>query len=117
MPYVRIETNRPLPGAEQQRELLGRVSHIVSDATGKPSGIVMTRLEPSAEMTFRDVSEPCAFIEFRGIGLPDAEGSGKLCAELSSAVAGALDVPLERVFLNLTDVPRAHWGLGGKLLG
>ncbi|HKK04847.1 MAG TPA: phenylpyruvate tautomerase MIF-related protein [Gammaproteobacteria bacterium] len=111
MPYLKIQTNRPVDDTTRQAALT-RASALVAEALGKPERYVMVAMEPPVPMLFAGDDAPTAYLELKSIGLPagrTAELSAALC-EMAEAVLG---IDRDRVYIEFTDAPRAMWGWNG----
>jgi len=108
MPYLLIQTNRPVAGNDRP-ELLAAASRTVAEALGKPERYVMVALQDAVPMLFAGDDTPLAYLELKSIGLPEActaELSGVLC----DFIAERLDIPAERIYIEFSDAPRTFWG-------
>ena len=111
MPYLKIQTNRPLAG-DDATALIADASRTVAEALGKPESYVMVALEPERTMLFAGDDAPLAFIELKSIGLTEGQAPA-LSAALCAVVDRALGVPKDRVFIEFAAVPRSFWGWNG----
>ncbi len=108
MPYLLIQTNRPV--AENDRaELLAAASRTVAEALGKPERYVMVALQDAVPMCFAGDDAPLAYLELKSIGLPEAR-TAELSAVLCDFIAERLDLAPERIYIEFSDAPRAFWG-------
>ena len=116
MPFVDFQPAMSTQAPQQAvlQQLLADAAAAVSAKLGKPPEVIMVRVSDPAPMRFADSGEPCCFIDVRGIALQ----AGPPLAELSDALCGlagpAFGVEPGRCFVNFIDVPRTHWGLGGR---
>jgi phenylpyruvate tautomerase PptA (4-oxalocrotonate tautomerase family) len=111
MPFLRIQTNRPLPEADT-KSLAARSSAVVAEQLGKPERYVMTSVETNPAMQFAGSNEPLAFLELKSIGLPEsitADVSQALC----ELVSGETGIRPDRIYIEFTDAPRKMWGWDG----
>ena len=111
MPLLRIETNVSLDAANAEA-LVARASQAVARELGKPERYVMVAVRPDTPMLMAGTAEPAAFLDLRSIGLPDSRTealSGAMC----DLIEDEIGVPPDRVYINFTDVARAHWGWNG----
>jgi phenylpyruvate tautomerase PptA (4-oxalocrotonate tautomerase family) len=108
MPLLKIQTNAPASG-EQAAALLRRASAAVAGMLGKPERYVMVILEHNPNMLFAADPAPLAYLELKSIGLP-ADRSAEFSAELCRLLEDSLEVPAERVYIELADAPRRLWG-------
>ena len=115
MPFLSIQTNRPLL-VEQQSALLDAAAKIVATELGKPEDYVMVSLVPVAHMRFVGEESPTAFLELMSIGIPDSKRNA-LAAALTDLVARSCEIKRERVFIVLADIQARFWSLNGATFG
>lgn len=111
MPFLKIQTNKPLP-EDAARALAARASGVVSSQLGKPEQYIMTSVEHNPAMQFAGSTEPLAYLELKSIGLPEsatADASAALC-ELVSSETG---INPARIYIEFSDAPRKMWGWDG----
>lgn len=111
MPFLKIQTNRPLPEADA-KALATRSSAVVAEQLGKPERYVMTSVETNPAMQFAGSDEPLAYMELKSIGLPEtitADVSQALC----KLVSGETGISTDRIYIEFTDAPRKMWGWDG----
>jgi phenylpyruvate tautomerase PptA (4-oxalocrotonate tautomerase family) len=112
MPYLKITTSQPI-GAERKHHLLKAASKMVAAELGKPEQYMMVSAETPVSMLFAGTDAPCAFLELRGIGLPESK-AGKLSQLLCALVESQAGIPQDRVYINFADIPPSLWGWNGK---
>jgi len=108
MPFVRIQTNQPLP-ADAAGTLADAASGRVADLLGKPERYVMVSVEHNPAMRFGGSDAPLAYLELKSIGLPEsltAEASRALCELVNSATG----IDPQRIYIEFSDAPRRMWG-------
>lgn len=108
MPYLLIRTNHPIPASEQP-PLLARCSANVAEALGKPERYVMVSLETDTAMLFGGDDSPCAYLELKSIGLPEAR-TAEFSSLLCELVERELNIPAERTYIEFADAARHMWG-------
>jgi phenylpyruvate tautomerase PptA (4-oxalocrotonate tautomerase family) len=108
MPYLKIQTNQPLTDSARQ-QFLTKSSTVVAEGLGKPERYVMVSFEPAVPMLFAGNAEPCAYLELKSIGLPEAR-TGELSQALCELAEQELGVPADRVYIEFSDAPRRMWG-------
>ncbi len=108
MPYLRIQTNRPVDVAEK-KELIRRASALVAHELGKPDSYVMVTFTPEQPMMFGASDAPCAYLELKSIGLPAARVKD-LSRVLCRLVDDTLKIPPARVYIEFSDVKASLWG-------
>ena len=111
MPYLKITTSKSIDAAGK-RNLLRAASKMVAAELGKPEQYVMVSVESPVAMLFAGAEEPSAFLELRGIGLPESKTS-RLSEGLCQMIESHLAVRKDRVYINFADVKPALWGWNG----
>ncbi|RLN90742.1 hypothetical protein BBJ28_00010031 [Nothophytophthora sp. Chile5] len=78
-------------------------------------GTVLGRLSwEMAEWLITNYAEqPCVFINVRNIGNIDSDHNPKTAKALTETVTEVLNVPADRVFLNLEDISAGNWAFAG----
>jgi phenylpyruvate tautomerase len=112
MPYLKITTNKYID-AGQKHNLLKVASRMVASELDKPEQYIMASAEPPVSMLFAGTEEPCAFLELRGIELPEAK-TGKLSQLLCGLVESQTGIRKDRVYINFADIKRSMWGWNGE---
>lgn len=108
MPTLILHTNLPLD--EQQRtELPARLARFTAQATRKPEQWIMTVIHDARPMSFAGGHAPCAFVEFKSIGLPDADMPA-ISAGLCELLQDALGLDPARVYIEFTRAEPQRWG-------
>jgi phenylpyruvate tautomerase PptA (4-oxalocrotonate tautomerase family) len=108
MPYLKITTSQ-LIDDQQKRELLKTASWLVASELGKPEQYMMVSVETPVVMLFAGNDSPCAFLELRGIGLPESK-TGKLSQLLCGLAESHIGIPKDRVYINFADIKPSLWG-------
>jgi len=108
MPFLRIQTNRPLPEAKA-RSLAASASALVAEQLGKPERYVMTSVESNTAMQFAGTDEPLAYLELKSIGLPESITAG-VSEALCQLVSSETGTDPARIYIEFTDAPRKMWG-------
>jgi phenylpyruvate tautomerase len=108
MPYLKITTNKSID-AEPKSKLLKTLSKTIAAELAKPEQYMMVSIEPPAAMSFAGSDAPCAFLELRGIGLPESK-TGKLSQLLCGLVESQIGIPKDRVYINFADIKPSLWG-------
>jgi phenylpyruvate tautomerase len=86
---------------------------MVASELGKPEQYMMVSVESPVSMLFAGTNEPCAFLELRGIGLPESK-TGKLSQLLCGLVESQTGIPRDRVYINFADIKSSMWGWNGE---
>lgn len=111
MPYLLVRTNQHV-SAEVQLPLLRKLSATTAQALGKPERYVMVSLEQDQAMLFAGEDTPCAYLELKSIGLPEAN-TPDLSATLCDCIHEELSVPQDRIYIEFADAARHMWGWDG----
>ena len=112
MPYLKITTNKSID-AGQKHNLLSSTSKMVAAELGKPEQYVMVSVESPVQMQFAGTEELCAFLELRGIDLPESK-TGKLSQLLCDLVESQTGIRKDRVYINFADIKPSMWGWNGQ---
>lgn len=115
MPYLKLNTNVEISDA-QTGQLLGELSKLLAQQTGKPERYVMVELAGGKAMSFGGSSESLAYLECKSIGLNSTQAKA-LSAALSKALAGALSLPADRIYIEFSNCPAEYWGWNGSTFG
>lgn len=113
MPLIQIRTNVSL-SEEATTVLLKEATTITARELGKPESIMMATASNGAAMLFGGTNDPTALFEIEGIEL-EAAPAPALCDALCDLAEAQLQVPANRVFVKLTNVPRGFWGGNRKV--
>ena len=108
MPYLKIQTNKPLT-EESVKQLLIKASCQVANELGKPEKYVMVELAVNTSMIFSGNDEPCAYVEMKSIGLPESQ-TQHLSQLLCTLLAQQLGIAADRIYIEFIDIPRKFWG-------
>lgn len=111
MPYLLLRTNRHCTD-ESKQQLLSGLSSTTAEVLGKPERYVMVSLEDDRDMRFAGDDAPCAYLELKSIGLPEAQ-TARLSATLCELVNSELGIPQERIYIEFADAARHMWGWNG----
>ena len=111
MPYLKIQTNSPVPESRQDA-LLSEASQLVSRLLGKDERYFMGTIQADQPMIFGGSRDPLAFLELKALGLPTANTSD-LSAALCTLISDTLEIPAERIYVEFGNVSRGMWGWNG----
>ncbi|MGF1492113.1 MAG: phenylpyruvate tautomerase MIF-related protein [Microcoleaceae cyanobacterium] len=112
MPLIKVQTSITAPEKAEADKLLKQLSALLAQQLGKPESYVMTALEANVPMTFAGTPEPTCYVEIKSIGLP-TEKAKPMSQEFCQALNQVLGIPIERIYIEFADVPRALWGWKG----
>ncbi len=112
MPYLKIQTNRPVD--EQRRaSLLAKASNTVAETLGKGEQYVMVALDDGAPMLFAGSYAPLAYLELKSIGLAETQ-TADLSRVLCELIQAELGIAKNRVYVEFAAAPRRMWGWNGS---
>lgn len=112
MPYLKITASKSIK-PEDKHATLKAASRMVANELGKPEQYMMVSLEAPVQMFFAGTEEPAAFLELRGIGLPESK-AGRLTELLCQLVESHLGIRKDRIYINFADVAADMWGWNGE---
>jgi phenylpyruvate tautomerase PptA (4-oxalocrotonate tautomerase family) len=115
MPLLKLETTVAL-SEDQRQALLASLSKIVAETIGKPQQYVMVAASQAA-MQMSGSPGDAAFVDVRSIGGLTDDVNRKLSQKVSQLLHDSLEIPLNRIYLNFTDVQARHWGWNGSTFG
>lgn len=115
MPYLLVQTNAH-EGLIKREIFLKDATKTVADMTGKPAAKIMVGLQTDMPMSFGGSEETCAFVHLKSLGLPPEEAE-KYTAALCALMEDSFGVRPDRVFVQMSDHPRALWGCDSKTFG
>ena len=110
MPYINISTSAKV---EDKKKLLDEISKLVSSLTNKPPRFVMAKLDDNSEMYFED-ERPCCFLEIKSIG---SLNPSKIAKSISNFVNEKMEIPMDKIYISLEDVPASMWAWNGRTFG
>jgi phenylpyruvate tautomerase len=108
MPLLRITTNVQTDRAASEK-LTTAFSAVVSKLLGKPESYVMVILEQDAAMSFAGLTDPCAYLELKSLGLPESR-SVEFSAALCDMISDKLGVDSSRTYIEFSSPARHLWG-------
>lgn len=111
MPTLILNTNLRLDD-DRRADLSARLSHFTAEATRKPEQWVMTLLNDGRAMGFAGTQAPCAFVEFKSIGLPDAD-MPDIAAGLCGLLQAQLGLDPARIYIEFAAAEPQRWGWNG----
>src|SRR4051794_24983742 len=117
MPLINVFTSAELPPAEKADALLKDLSSLLAKRFGKPERYVMTSLVPRPRMTFAGSGAPACYVEIKNVGEISPELSRTLSADVCGRLNAALGVALDRIYIEMADVPGHLWGWNGDTFG
>jgi phenylpyruvate tautomerase len=117
MPLLNLFSSATQPDELALASMLKSLSTLLAHELGKPERYVMVGLAPRMEMSFAGSREPACYAEFKNVGqLPD-EKIEHLSQVLCAAIASALALPQDRIYIEFTNADGALWGFDGGTFG
>ncbi|CAI5719864.1 hypothetical protein KXD40_006577 [Peronospora effusa] len=115
MPYVQVTSNVSSNGIKEVN-VMATISKTLAHALDKSEQVVMVHLELDTFMYFQATHAPCAMIHVRSIGKVDMHFNPTTASALTETVSKELQIPVDRIFMNIDDVQRSNWAKGGVLI-
>ena len=115
MPYLKLSTNATIPGDESQ-QLLGQLSKLMAQETGKPERYVLIELIENRAMSFAGTNEPLAYLECKSIGLTTRQAKS-ISASVSQVLKDNLHLSADRIYIEFSNCPGEYWGWNGSTFG
>lgn len=114
MPTLHVTTNA---ATEAPPALLPSLSRAVAEATGKDERWVMVALAPAPQMTYGGEAGPTCFARVVNIGGYTDEAAKALAAKVTALLAEHLQVPPERIYVELSEAERPRFAWKGNTFG
>jgi phenylpyruvate tautomerase PptA (4-oxalocrotonate tautomerase family) len=115
MPLLKLETTVVL-SEDKRQALLASLSKTVAETIGKPQQYVMVTASLAAIQMSGSPGD-AAFVDVRSIGGLTGDVNRKLSQKACQLLHDSLGIPLDRIYLNFTDVQASHWGWNGNTFG
>ena len=117
MPLLNLFSSAKQPDEPALAQVLKSLSALLAHELGKPERYVMVGLAARLEMSFAGSREPACYAEFKNVGqLPD-DKIEQLSQVLCAAIAKALALPQDRIYIEFTNADGALWGFDGGTFG
>jgi phenylpyruvate tautomerase len=117
MPLLNLFTSAALPDEPARSQMLKSFSALLARELSKPERYVMVGLAPRMEMSFAGSREPACYAELKNVGRLSSEKVEQLSASLCDAIAKALALPRNRIYIEFTNADGALWGFDGGTFG
>jgi 2C-methyl-D-erythritol 2,4-cyclodiphosphate synthase len=117
MPLLNLFSSAVPPAEPALSQLLAAFSKLLAHELGKPERYVMVGLAPRLEMSFAGNREPACYAELKNVGQLSPEKVEQLSEVLCDAIAKALALPLDRIYIEFTNADGALWGFDGGTFG
>ena len=111
MPTLILRTNCLL-GNESRTALSAQLSRFSAHATGKSEQWVMILIQDGQAMSFAGSSAPCAFIEFKSVGLSETD-MPDISSDLSKLLQEQIGVDPARIYIEFASAQPQQWGWNG----
>lgn len=114
MPLIKMHTSTSI-AEEKHTGLMGSLSKIVADATGKSEAVVMVTLNHGPIM-MAGTGDNAALLDVRGIGGVNKETNTAITNMVCALLEQELNIPPGRVYINFTDIDGTNWGCNSKTI-
>lgn len=117
MPLLNLFSSAKQPDEPALGEMLASFSALLAGELGKPERYVMVSLVPKATMSFGGSRAPACYAELKNVGTLSARTVEHLSDVLCTAIAKALALPKDRIYIEFTNADGALWGFDGSTFG
>ena len=117
MPLLNLFSSAKQPDEPALAQMLKSFSTLLARELSKPERYVMVGLAPRLEMSFAGSREPACYAELKNVGRLPAEKVEHLSQVLCDAIAKALAMPKDRIYIEFTNADGALWGFDGGTFG
>jgi hypothetical protein len=117
MPLLNLFSSAKQPDEPALAQMLKSLSTLLAHELGKPERYVMVGLAPRMEMSFAGSREPACYAEFKNVGQLPGDKIEHLSQVLGGAIAKALALPQDRIYIEFTNADGALWGFDGGTFG
>lgn len=117
MPLLNLFSSAQQPDAGALSAMLASFSKLLARELGKPEHYVMVGLAPRLEMSFGGSREPACYAELKNVGKLSSDKVEQLSAILCDAIAKALALPKDRIYIEFSNADGALWGYDGGTFG
>jgi 2C-methyl-D-erythritol 2,4-cyclodiphosphate synthase len=117
MPLLNLFSSAPEPQEPALSQMLKSFSSLLAHELGKPERYVMVGLAPRMQMSFAGSREAACYAELKNVGELDQDKVEHLSEVLCDAIAKALALPRNRIYIEFTNADGALWGFDGGTFG
>jgi phenylpyruvate tautomerase PptA (4-oxalocrotonate tautomerase family) len=117
MPLLNLFSSAKQPDEPALAQTLKSLSSLLARELGKPERYVMVGLGPRMDISFAGSREPACYAELKNVGQLSSEKVEQLSRVLCEAIAKALGVAHDRIYIEFTNVDGALWGFDGGTFG
>jgi phenylpyruvate tautomerase len=117
MPLLNLFSSAQQPEEPALSQILKSFSSLLAHELGKPERYVMVGLAPRLQMSFAGSRAPACYAELKNVGQLDPEKVEHLSEVLCDAIAKALGLARDRIYIEFTNADGALWGFDGGTFG
>jgi len=117
MPLLNLYTSAKQLEEPALSQALASFSKLLASELGKPERYVMVGLVPRLEMSFAGSRESACYAELKNVGRLSHDKVERLSEVLCDAIAKALEIPRNRIYIEFTNAEGALWGFDGGTFG
>ena len=117
MPLLNLFSSAQPPEEPALSQMLKSFSSLLAHELGKPERYVMVGLAPRLQMSFAGSREPACYAELKNVGRLDPQKVEHLSEVLCDAIANALGLARNRIYIEFTNADGALWGFDGGTFG
>ena len=117
MPLLNLFSSANQPDEAALSLMLKSLSSLLARELSKPERYVMVGLAPRLQMSFAGTREPACYAELKNVGQLSPEKVEHLSEVLCDAIAKALGVARDRIYIEFTNADGALWGFDGGTFG
>jgi phenylpyruvate tautomerase len=117
MPLLNLFSSAQQPDEPALSQMLKSLSSLLARELGKPERYVMIGLAPRLQMTFAGSRDPACYAELKNVGRLSPEKVEHLSEVLCDAIAKALGLARDRIYIEFTNADGALWGFDGGTFG
>lgn len=113
MPHITVTTNRPISAADEAR-LKAALADIISLVPRKSEKWLMCSFQGNQALWMSGTEDPAAIVDLKLFGKLPVDVFPVLVKKLTDLLAGALEIPPERIYVSCLETP--YWGWNGTPL-
>jgi phenylpyruvate tautomerase len=117
MPLIQLDTSCSLPDINRKESLAKMLSHLASEASGKPEQYVMACIHDGLTMTMSGSTGSCALVTVKAIGGLSKAVNQTFASKISQMLQKELSVPPNRIYITFEELDSNHWAWNGKTFG
>jgi len=117
MPLLNLFSSAKQPDEPALSQTLKSFSKLLATELGKPERYVMVGLAPRMDMSFAGSREPTCYAELKNVGRLSPDKVEALSALLCDAIAKALALPRDRIYIEFANADVGVWWFDGGTFG